>query len=174
MAFLRPVLDKAVRAHTDNAGAGGRIADAREDGAENKQEQTSSVIMSLMDELEKQGVDASEHGVAATVERLANQVIFLVSAGAASCTRYATWFLSGVAQISVVCFLGNTAAYCHCAVTARLRAIGSSTQYCMVGLGRTSRSVLMQPISRIMIHVPPDGLPCLRNTHTSACAQQTA
>ena len=126
MAFLRPVLDKAVRAHSGKAGASGWIAGASEDGAEHKQEQKSSVITSLMDELSKQGVDASEHGVAAIVERLANQVIFLVSAGAASGTRYATcvWFPHGVAHTPpsewhncVVCFVSNTAEFCRRAVS---------------------------------------------------------
>ena len=90
MAFLRPVLEKSVRAHTHNADMGGHAADASAHGAD--QEQTPSVIMSLLDELNKQGVDASEQGMAATVEQLANQVIFMVFAGAASRTR---WVLSG-------------------------------------------------------------------------------
>ena len=89
MAFLRPVLERAVRAHTHDAAASGRSADARAHGAVQEQEQKPSVIMSLLDELSKQGVDASEQGVAATVERLANQVVFLVFAGASPRTQYA-------------------------------------------------------------------------------------
>ena len=145
MAFLRPVLEKAVRAHTHNAAASSRSADASAHGAAQEQEQKPSVIMSLLDELGKQGVDASEQGVAATVERLANQVVFLVFAGAAPhtwCGMFGSHFVNRILRH----LRGRSSSYDLCAMhgqhcEASLVRIGSASHCCMPDLERASRPV---------------------------------
>ena len=50
-----------------------------------------SVIMALLDELEKQGLDVSEKGAEATALTLANEATFLMFAGAALHARHSSF-----------------------------------------------------------------------------------